>query len=510
MTLLTFSVACEKEKDNLDKVSNASGPSNVSATFDITQDNTGEVTITPTANGATYFMVLFGDDAYATPEKYGINESITHTYAEGVYTFQLTAVGISGKTAQFEQELEITFLPPQNLTVTIDQDVTNPFFVSVTASAQYAVIMDVYFGEEQNEDPIHAMPDSTVTHTYQNPGEYIITVIAKSGGSGTASISDTINISEANDPVNLPINFESFTVNYAFTDFGGVTSAVIDNPDPTGINTSSKVAESFKSEGAETWGGTFLTLENPIDFTVNNNFKVKVWSPKLNAMVKLKVENLTNADIWYEVDQFTTTSNDWEEIVYDFSAISLEEEYQKVVIFFDFGNNGDGSSYYFDDIQLVPGNLPTDMPIEDFEGTPPDFTSFGNIADIEIVANPDQSGLNTTANAAKMIKTSGSETWAGAFWELSSPMDLDNYSKIACKTWSATSGIVIKLKIENSDASVTHEVDITNTSANAWEDLAYDFSDAPAADYVRIVIFFDFGNAGNDATYYFDEFSLTN
>ncbi len=49
-----------------------------------------------------------------------------------------------------------------------------------------------------------------------------------------------------------------------------------------------------------------------------------------------------------------------------------------------------------------------------------------------------------------------------------------------------------------------------NTTANAWEELVYDFSDAPEADYMRVVIFFDFGNPGNDTIYYFDEYTLNN
>ncbi len=510
MIIVIFAASCEKEIDNLDKVDNAPAPSDVSATFDIAQDNSGTVTIVPAAEGATHFLILFGDDPFATPEEFGVNEKITHAYSEGVYTVQITAVGISGKTSVLEQELSVTFLPPQNLEITVVQDDQNPFLVSVTASADYATIMDIYFGETANEEPVQTLPDSTVTHTYQEPGDYVITVVAKSGGEATATASDTVNISEANEPVTLPIDFESFTVNYAFNDFGNVESAVIDNPDPSGINTSSKVAQSIKPAGAETWAGTYLTLESPMDFSVNNNFKMKVWSPKVGAVVKLKVENLDNPDISYEVDQTTTTSEAWEELTYDFSEISLTEEYQKVVVFFDFGNPGDDAVYYFDEIQLVPGNLPAISLIEDFEGTPPAFTAFGNIADIEVVPNPDASGVNTSATVAKMTKTSGSETWAGAFFEVAAPLDLNNYSKILVKTWSPTSGIIVKVKLENQDASITHEIDVNTTAANAWEELTYDFSEAPAADYMRIVIFFDFGNPGDDSVYYFDDFALTN
>ena len=58
-----------------------------------------------------------------------------------------------------------------------------------------------------------------------------------------------------------------------------------------------------------------------------------------------------------------------------------------MVIFFDFGTAGDDSIYYYDDIELV-GTL-QDLSFQDFEGTAPTFTVFGNIADTEVVANPD-------------------------------------------------------------------------------------------------------------------------
>ena len=77
-------------------------------------------------------------------------------------------------------------------------------------------------------------------------------------------------------------------------------------------------------------------------------------------------------------------------------------------------------------------------------------------------------------------------------------------------TYAPFLGAVIKLKIENADASIVHEVDLLSSVSNQWEQLVYDFTDAPEADYTRIVIFFDFGNPGDDSIYYYDEFQLTN
>ena len=66
----------------------------------------------------------------------------------------------------------------------------------------------------------------------------------------------------------------------------------------------------------------------------------------------------------------------------------------------------------------APGSTLTCNLVQDFEGTPPAFTVFGNIADTEVVANPDMTGVNTSANVAQLTKTNGSEVWAGAFFDI--------------------------------------------------------------------------------------------
>jgi hypothetical protein len=503
-------MSCNKDINNLSVLDDVTAPSNLSLSFDITQDNTGLVTVYPFAEGVTEYLVTFGDTLDEQPTHYAVNDKITHVYEEGVYTVGVDAVGITGLKTHIEQVLNITFRQPENLIVTVEYDGANPKKIHVTADADYAMVIDIYFGDQLDEVPVHILPGETTTHTYSEAGDYQLMVVAKSGGLATTEYTETITISAASDPVNLPIDFESFLVNYAFNDFGGAVSTVIDNPDKTGINTSDRVGRSTKPAGAETWAGTFLTLEAPIDFSSKKMFKVKVHVPKSGIDVKLKVENLNDGNIFHEVDVITTQTDAWEELSFDFSAIDDTKEYQKVILFFDFGVTGDDSDYLFDDIRLVLGEVPPTWPIEDFEGTPPVFTTFGNISAIEILANPNQSGINTTANVAKFTKSVGAETWAGCFFEVSTPLDFENYSKIKMKSLSPVTGRIVKLKLENSDASITYEVDLTTTVADQWEEFIYDFSSAPAADYVKIVVFYDFSNSGDGTVYYFDEFELTN
>lgn len=151
------------------------------------------------------------------------------------------------------------------------------------------------------------------------------------------------------------------------------------------------------------------------------------------------------------------------------------------------GDDG-GVKHYYDDLTLV--GAPT--VVEDFEGTPPTFTGFGGTTST-VIANPDASGINTSAMVAESTKPVGAETWAGSFFDVSAPLDLTTYTSISVKTWSPTVGAIIKLKVENqANGDENFEVDVLTTVAGQWETLTFDFSAAPAGTYDRVVLFFDF------------------
>ena len=165
---------------------------------------------------------------------------------------------------------------------------------------------------------------------------------------------DITFMSGAPTSVSIPLNFESTTLTYNITNFDGGNLTVIANPQVNGINTSSRVARMVKNAG-QTWGGSFITLDNPIDFSTQKTFKMKVYSPRVGAKVLLKVEHLTNGAINFEKEVTTTVANAWEELTFDYSAINTANAYQKVVLIFDNGTAGDGSAnftFLLDDIRL--------------------------------------------------------------------------------------------------------------------------------------------------------------
>ena len=501
---LIFS-SCVRDSDIFDIVESIDAPTNISADFFITQDNTGLVKITPNGEGVTQFEIYFEADnnEFATV---GIGESVERTYSEGNYQVKIVGLSLNGIATEVLQPLVVSFLPPENLVATIENDPTNNFQINVSATADYATMFEVYFGDVENEEATPLMVDETISHVYEEIGVYDVTVIAISGIDGAIQITESISIL---NPLQLPIDFEDASLDYSFVDFGNVVSTVVDNPDISDNNQSQRVGQSTKPANAEVWGGSYLELDDPIDFSSLVNLGVNVWSPQSGIIVKLKVENATNPDIFYESDLVVNSANAWEELNFDFSGADLTQEYHQVVIFFDFGNSGTDATYYFDDIKLVQSDSEVFESFEDFEGAAPIFTEFGNIGSTQVISNPNPGGINNTDNTAQLDNAVGSEVWGGTFFELTNQViDFAGVKRIRFKSYSPFEGKVVKLKLENADASVTHEVDMMTSVANSWELLTYDFIDAPDAQYTRVVVFYDFGNVGDGSLYLFDEMEV--
>jgi hypothetical protein len=516
VVLLLVVTGCKQElNDDISFINSAVTAGKLSALFEITQDNTGNVTITPNGEGAVSFDVYYGDGTTA-PAKVLAGKNTTHKYAEGVYTVKVIGYNITGKATEATQQLTVSFRAPENLEVTADVDVANNFKVNVSAKAQYETMFRVYFGDVPNEVPVSFLEGETISHTYATVGTYTVKVVALSGGAATTQFTKDITIV---DPVLLPLTFESATLVYNFGNFGGGNVTVIDNPHKTGINTSNKVGRMIKS-APEVWGGSVTTLGAPINFSANKIFRMKVYSPRVGAKVLLKVENATNGGISFEKETATTVANAWEDLVFDYSAISTTESYQKIVLIFELGTVGDGSAnftFFFDDIRLT-NTLPTaqiDLPVTfDAAGTNYTMTDFGG--------NNTADGVDPGNNANKIkvtTKGNGAETWAGT--TIGTPTGFANKipfvagaTKMSIRVYSPAAGIPVRLKVEDrTDGSKSVETQVNTTVANAWETLIFDFSSnvsgTPAlnlaTNYDKASVFFDFGTAGTGKVFMWDD-----
>ena len=511
---LVFITGCKKDTfDDVSLVATGASPDQLSALFEITQDNTGLVTITPNSTGAVSYDVYYGD-ATTIPAKISAGKNTTHTYAEGVYNVKLVGYAVNGKTTEKTQQLTVSFRAPENLDFTIVTDANNNYKVNVSATALYETNFKVYFGHVPNEVPVTFIEGATVSHTYTAVGTYSIRVVAFSGGAATTQLIKTVTIV---DPVLLPVTFESPTVNYGFTNFGGGVVTVIANPQINGINTSSKVGRMVKNAG-EVYGGSLIALGGPINFSANKVFRMKVFSPRAGAKVLLKVENASNGGINFEKEVSTTVANAWEDLVFDFTNINTANSYQKIVLIFELGIMGNGSAnftFLFDDIRLtntLPVSLLT-LPVTfDVAGINYSVIDFGNN---QTVAATDPT--NAGNNVKKTTKPNGAETWAGttigAGFTARIPFTA-TATQMSVRVYSPAVGLPVRLKVEdrtNNTRSV--ETQKLSTVANAWETIIFDFANQAAGtaainltyNYDMASIFFDFGTAGNGKIFYWDD-----
>lgn len=338
--------------------------------------------------------------------------------------------------------------------------------------------------------------------------------------------------SSVGTPVDLPVTFDDANVDYEIADFGNVGTSLVADPD----NMANMVASTNKPPGAELWGGTVIAatsgFANPIPFSATEtSLQVRVWSPDAGIPVRLKVENAANGAISVETETLTTMAGAWEVMEFDFSnevsgtpALDLSQAYEKVVIFFNFGTDGNTAgdkTYLWDDVSFVsaPALAQVDLPITfDDSGTDYDVVAFGNASASVPVADPE----NPSNSVAQFDKPPGAELWAGATMGatngLANPIPFTaSDTLMSVRTWSPDAGIPVRLKVENAaNSAISVETEAMTTVAGGWETLVFDFanevSGTPALDpsqaYEKVVIFFNFGTDGNtagDKTYYWED-----
>ncbi len=331
--------------------------------------------------------------------------------------------------------------------------------------------------------------------------------------------------------VTLPIYFDSTNVNYATTDFGGNATTIITDPS----NSLNKVAQTVKSNTAETWAGTTMStssgLANAIPFSSGNtSIRVRVYSPNSGIQVRIKAEDPNDPTKSVETEATTTTANAWETLTFNFAnqasgtaAINYGYTYRMLSIFFNFGVTGATAgtkTYLWDNVEFGTGIVAPqlNMPVT-FESSTLNYglTDFGGNTS-SIVTDPAVS----TNKACKVIKTSTAELWAGTTiggnTGFGSIIPFTSTSKtISMRVYSPSIGTPVRMKVEDAnDGTKSVETEATTTVANAWQTLEFNFANQATGTaainltytYKKLSVFFNFGTTGaiaGEKTYYFDD-----
>ena len=329
--------------------------------------------------------------------------------------------------------------------------------------------------------------------------------------------------------IELPINFENDQItNEDIIHFNGGSGYVVYNPQIDDDNPSDWVGVVIRDEG-DIWAGTYIELDGYIDFSTNTTLNMNVLSPYPGLMVKFKIEGNQGAfpsEPATERDAYTTKTNEWEILSWDFSG-EPSNTYTKLVLMFDFGNVGDGtadSTFYYDDIyQTDPsgGLSQMDLPVTfDDPSVYYVLTDFGGNGPSTILETVD-------GNYARVEKDGGAETWAGvtigsgAGFLNEIPVTSTNtkmYVDVYVSDDNSQTGIPIRLKIEDSnDPAKSVETEAFTTQTGVWETMEFDFSNEAEGtaelntSYVfnMASIFFNFGSTGSqNVVYYFDNVSF--
>ena len=248
---------------------------------------------------------------------------------------------MTGKTASITENVVIRFDPPENLEVTIT---TDDLSASVIPSADGATLFDIFFGIDDDEEPLTIMPGDTASAVYPDFGEYVIKTVARGAGAATIERNDTIQITE----VILPPGGTELLVNGDF-DNGSDGWTVGVGTDPAPVVT----------EDGNSFYSVDITTPDPSQpFLVNLSQKLEImqdmsymltfdaWSDRDRAII---------AGIGLSGGSFANTS--------ETVSITAERQTYRLILLADgfgaadarvlFDSNGEAGLVNIDDVSLV-------------------------------------------------------------------------------------------------------------------------------------------------------------
>ncbi len=319
-------------------------------------------------------------------------------------------------------------------------------------------------------------------------------------------------------------NFESIKMNsMAFGTTGMMT--VVPNPNPVG-DTSMYCVEFIrpgKTNGGEAYSGFWSAVPVAVDVTVNKYVHVKVWKTRISP-VKFKLQGGTDGDSEIFSMNPQTKMNEWEEIVFDFTAKT--GTYPIVAFMPDFEDplvQVNDLTMYFDDIYVnndpAVESAPVQM-IENWEVIPMTMMINDPLTDMSSMTaftpNPDKSGINMSDNVVKFVRDKDGLIWGGFFADnitgVIDSIDLTTNKFIHVKVWKPRIS-ALHFKVYNGKGGSTEiPSKYLQTKTNAWEDIVFDFR-TKTGKYSGISFMPDFNdpvNLSENDTIYFDDIVLNN
>lgn len=430
ITAIIFLASCDREKSFDAILNEGPAPDEIQANIVFNNEEPPfSVTISPTAQGATSFEVLSGIEGEA-PILIGIQQSLTFFYPEANENFFVTVRAIAPNGRITEQQFEV--VPPA--------------------------------------DPC------------------------------TQIFSAPVSWDDGNDP--------SF-----FFGFNGVELEVVSNPDPSGANAEVSNVLQITQDGGGDFDGFGVQMNGAALFSAEDKVvRLNFWSD-VELPIRLTVQQDPNNETEREAEvNLFHTGTGWEELRFDFStaiagftgnpdgALGVADganfvptgSYIRFQMFISPGDDVAGI-FYLDNVGICAGGgaVPPEEPVAtdpctDIFGAPVTWDdgadgefSFGfNGVELEVVPNPDTSGVNTIVSNVLQITQDGGGDFDGFGVQMFANANFSADDKVVrLKFWSDTETIV-RLTMQqdpNNETEREAEVNLTHTGTG-WEELRFDFA----------------------------------
>ena len=516
MFFIFLLIGCDEDfSDNNEFAKNVAPPSNVSASFDITQDNTGLVTITPTGEGAISFVIDYGDGS-AVSSSIKTGGSVQHTFKEGNHTLKVTATGLNNLTTTAEVSLTVSFNAPENLQVTIENDTAVSKKVNVTATADWATVFDFISGES-GADPVTANIGETASFTYKEAGTYTVKVVARGAAIATTEYSQEFEVTAILEPTvsaPTPPSRASSTVISIYSDAYTSVADVNMNPDWGQMWQGSGYAE-LDLNGDKITHYSKISYQGvqyaKTDISSMEYLHIDAWTADLNQLKTFLIREPGDANprevaVVKDLKKDEWTSLDIPLSEWTSQGITLGDLFQ---FKFEGVDQWAQADVFLDNIYFWKEN-PIGLPINFDKGE--EFEAKGGFT-FEITADPENSN-----NKVGKIVTSG-EWWDTAEITLDEPIKIasgaNNTYTVKIHSPDAQD-YDLMMKLEGSPDQEYIELKQA-FNKKGWNTVTFDFSTVTEqawpnpggawdgnADFSRLVFFINAGN-GKTGTFYIDD-----
>ncbi|WP_146190727.1 PKD domain protein [Polaribacter aquimarinus] len=518
--VLLVLVACTDNLRDISFVENMAPPSNVAAIYDITQDNTGLVTITPSADGAVGFKVFFGDTT-KDPETLTPGQSIDHTYAEGTYDVKVVAYNLGGDETELIQQLVVSFKAPQNLVVVIENDKAISKQVNITANADFAAMFEFDSGETGITQPVAtANIGNTINYQYKDAGKYSVKVTAKGGAIATTEYTAEFEVTAILAPiasaVTPPVRNATDVISIfsdAYTNISGVDY----NPSWN----QATIYSAFDLNGDAILQYSNLNYQG-IDFSNNlqdassmEMLHIDVWTADATSIDIYPISSSSSE--FFVTKQLKT--NEWNSFDIPLSEFTSQGLVISDIKQFKFVGSG---TVFIDNLYFY--KAPTTFPkvFDDFEGNGTITTWFGDSAGADTsFANPFKNTDNSSNAVLKYEDTGGQ--YANVRFDVAQNFDFSVKKKFSLKVYVPSSSVTgsspnqVSLKLQDGTAAqpwVSQTEIIKPIQLDTWQTLTFDFeNDATAgspnplnrSDFNRVVLQVNGENNNDNVIAYIDD-----